>query len=79
MYGTVTRPQDFKKKSCSTQLSMEFVLIINLKLLRTANTFLPNIAEHETFSANKFVIANNSLSFLYLLAEQISCSAELSM
>ena len=33
--------------SCSTQLSMKFVLLINLKLLTIANSFLLNIAEHE--------------------------------
>ena len=33
--------------SCSTQLSMKFVLLINLKIPTTANSFLINIAEHE--------------------------------
>ena len=69
--------------SCSTQLSMKFVLLINLKLLTIANSFLLKIAEHEDFSANKFENANNKcqllLAFSYLLAEKISCSAELSM
>ena len=54
--------------SCSTKLSMKFDLLINLKLLAIANYVLLNIAEYEHFSANK-----------YLLAEKISCSAELSM
>ena len=40
--------------SCSTQLSMNFVLLINLKILTIANLFLLNIAEHENFSANKY-------------------------
>ena len=40
--------------SCSTQLRMKFVLLINLKLLKIANSFLLNIAEHEHFSANKY-------------------------
>ena len=40
--------------SCSTQLSMKFVLLINLKLLIIANSFLQNIAEYENFSANKY-------------------------
>ena len=44
--------------SCSTQLSMKFVPLINLKLLTTANSFLLNIAEHENFSANKYENAN---------------------
>ena len=54
---------------------MKFVLLINLKLLTIANSFLLNVAEHEKFSANKYENANYS----YLLAEKISCSAELSM
>ena len=70
---------------------MNFVLLINLKLLTIANSFLLNIAEHENFSANKYENANNSYehekfsankyekAFLYLLAEKISCSADLSI
>ena len=50
---------------------MKFVLLINLKLLTIANSYLLNITEHEIFSANKY---ENDL-----LAEKISCSAELSM
>ena len=58
--------------SCSTQLSMKFVVLINLKLhvlttansfvhlklLTTANSLVLNIAEHENFSANKYENAN---------------------
>ena len=44
--------------SYSTQLNMKFFLLINLKLLTTANFFLPNIAEYENFSANKYENAN---------------------
>ena len=40
--------------SRSTQLSMKFFMLINLKLLATAYSFLINIAEHENFSANKY-------------------------
>ena len=39
---------------CSTQLSMNFVLPINLKLLTIANSFLLSIVEH----ANKYENAN---------------------
>ena len=44
----------------STQLSMKFVLLINLKLLIIVNSFMLNIAEHEfqIFSANKYENAN---------------------
>ena len=44
--------------SCSSQLSMKFVLLINIKLLIIANSFLRNIAEHEIFSADKYENAN---------------------
>ena len=37
---------------------MKFVLLINLKLHTTANSFLLNIAERENFSANKYENAN---------------------
>ena len=43
---------------CSTQLSMKFVLLINLELLTISIFFLINIAEHENFSANKYENAN---------------------
>ena len=59
---------------------MKFVLLINLKLWTIANYFSLKIAEHEHFSANKCENANFVLlAFSYLLAEKISCSAELSM
>ena len=53
-----TKPEVIKLFSCSTQLSMNFVLLINLKLLIIANSFLLNTAEHENFSANKYENAN---------------------
>ena len=37
---------------------MKFVLLINLKLLTIAISFLLNIAEHENFSANEYKNAN---------------------
>ena len=56
-------PEVIELFSCSTQLSMEFVLLINLKLLTIANSFLLNIAEHENFSANKYENANHCWHF----------------
>ena len=48
--------------SCSTQLSMKFVLQIKFKLLTYAIIFLfLNIAEHENFSADKYENANYCL------------------
>ena len=41
-----------------TQLSVKFVLQINLRLLTVANSFLLNIAEHDNFFANKYENAN---------------------
>ena len=49
-------------------------MLINLKLLTTANSYLQNMAEHENFSATKYENANS-----YLLAGKISCSAQLNM
>ena len=51
---------------------MKFVLLIYLKLLKIANSFLLNTAEHE-------ISLLINMKFSYLLAEKISCSAELSM
>ena len=58
---------------------MKFFMLINLNLLTIANSFLLNIAEHENFSAKKYENANYCWHFHILLAEKISCSAELSM
>ena len=54
-------------------------MLMNLKLLTIANSFLLKIAEHENFSASKYENANYLLAFSYLLAEKMSCSAEMSM
>ena len=53
-----TAPEIIKLFSCSTPLSMKFIMQINLKLLPAANSFLLNIAEHENFSTNKYENAN---------------------
>ena len=47
-------PEVVKPFSCSTQLSMNFFMLIILKLLTTANSVLLNIAEYGHFSANKY-------------------------
>ena len=72
-------PEVIKRFSCSTQLSMKFSLLINLKLLIIANSFLLNIAEHEIFSVNKYENANNRWHFHIYLLRKFQCSAELSM
>ena len=57
-YQTGSWKRIIKLFSCSTKLSMKFVLQINLKLLTSANYFLVNTAEHENFPANKYENAN---------------------
>ena len=52
-----------KRFSCINQVSMKFVMPINLKLLTIANSFFPNIAAHENFSANEYENANYSWHF----------------
>ena len=59
LYIRVPGPEVIKRFSCSTQLNMKFVLLINLKILTIANSFLLNIAEHENFSATKNENANH--------------------
>ena len=56
-------PEVIKLFSCSTQLSMKFVLLINFKLLTIANSFLLNIGEYERFSAYKYENANYCYHF----------------
>ena len=51
--------------SCSTQLSMTFFMLINLKLLTMPNSFSLNIAEHEIFSAYKYESANDKIFSAY--------------
>ena len=49
--------------SCSIQLSMKFVLLLNLKLLLIVNAFLLNIAEQENFCADKYKNAPQKAHF----------------
>ena len=44
---TLTNPEVLKLFSCSTQLSMKFFMLINLRSLTIANVCLLNLAEHE--------------------------------
>ena len=57
---------------------MKFVLLIILKLLTTANSFLLNIAEYEISLLINIKMSAFIGTFLFI-AERISCSAELSM
>ena len=63
-------PEVINVFSCLTQLSMKFVLLINLRLLTIAN-FLLNMAEHEHFSANKYENANYFRSCITLGLDSI--------
>ena len=59
--------------------SAERAILINLKILTIAHSFLLNVGEHEHFSANEYENVNYCCHFSYFLAEKISWSAELSM
>ena len=48
------RPQGYKTFFMLNSAEHEIFLLINLKLLLIANSFLLNIAERENFSANKY-------------------------
>ena len=50
---------------------MKFVLLINLKILAFANSFLLNITEHENFSANKY---ENVGIFIFISRENFMLS-----
>ena len=68
-------PEVIKCFSCSTQQSMKFVLLINLKLLKIANSFLLlNIAEHKNFSANKYENAIYCCIFIIISKENFMIS-----
>ena len=56
-------PQVIKLFFIFNSAEHEIVLLINLKLLTIANSFLLNIAEHENFSANKYENANSCWHF----------------
>ena len=71
---TIPDPEVIKLFSCSAQLSMKFVLLINLKLLITANSFLLNIAEHEHFFANKYENANYCGIYIFISREDFTLS-----
>ena len=56
-------PRGYKKIFMLNSAEHEIVLLINLRFLTIANSFLLYIAEHENFSANKYENANNSWHF----------------
>ena len=56
-------PEVIKLLPCSTQLSMEFYLLINSKLLISTVIFLLSLAEYEIFSAYEYENANISWHF----------------
>ena len=67
-------PEVIKLFSCSSQLSVKFVLLINHKLRATANSVLLNVAEHENFSANKYENANWVGIFIFISRENFMLS-----
>ena len=63
-----------KPFSCSAQLSMKFILIINLKLVIIANSLLLNTVEQENFSAHTYENTNYNWAFSYLSIENFMLS-----
>ena len=49
---------------------MKFFLLINLKLLTVAISFLLNLAEHENVSANKYENANYFIGILIFISRE---------
>ena len=75
MSVTISRPQDYESIfSCLTQLSMKFVLLINLRLLTIANAFLLNIGDHEKFSVDKCEILTVVGIFIFIGRENFMLS-----
>ena len=57
MFIPYTCPRGYKTFFLLNSVSM-FALLINLKILAVALFYLLNIAEHETFSTNKYENTN---------------------
>ena len=53
---------------------MKFVLLINPKSLTIANSFLLNITEHESFSANEYENATVVDIFIFISRENFTFS-----
>ena len=73
MFGTATRKNDHyivREQRWSEQPAHRLCPEV-IKLF----FFMPNSAEHEIFTANKYENANNSWHFSYLFEEKFSCSA----
>ena len=69
-----TGPEVKKLFSCSTQLSMKFVLLINLKLLTNANSFLLNVAKHENSLLINMKMPTIVRIFIFISRENFMCS-----
>ena len=78
VYTVWSDPEVTKLFSWSTQLSMKFVLLINLKSQSIANSFLQITGEHENFSASRYENDNYCWHFhIYLQSKfhvQLSCA-----
>ena len=72
-------PKVVKLFLCSTQLSMKFSLLINMKMPTIVGIFI--FIKQRNFHAQQYLARKNLqlLVMFDLLAGQISCSAELSM
>ena len=76
LHSTTSGPALIKLFSCSTQPSMKFALLINLKILTIANSFLLIVAGHENFSANKY--ENDNYCWHFHISSQRKFHAQLS-
>ena len=72
IFSGYSRPRGYKTFFMLNSTEHEICSANKSQITKTANYFLLNMAEYEDFSANKY-------EFSYLLAEKISCPAELSM
>ena len=79
-WDTKPGPEVIKLFSCSPRLSMNFVLLINLKLLTTANSFLLNIAEHifsaETSMKKSFITSGPELYMFFIVATTLASRSD---
>ena len=74
MYLVTSGPEVIKHFTYSTQLSMKLILLINLKVLTLANSFLLNLSDHENLSANKYENAKFVGIFIFISRENFMLS-----
>ena len=76
---SLSRPLRYKTFSCSTQLSMKFFLLINVKMPTIVGILTFMCRKNNILSFSEPEIKLNFLIFSYLWAFKFSCLAELSL